>query len=147
MDRRLRFQVRPSGGSYVAPWRSAACPSGAMILTKVTFWNLDFAKRFAGFCLGLERLGKGWCPILFFSTSKGWQRVHIEALTCEHCGWNPGFAANHLLPNLYFGVPDELEVLRAAARRFPPLPCPRCGGKLPREAIWTEPSLGEPPTP
>ncbi len=76
--------------------------------------------------------------IVLLRTSTGWQRVHIEYLTCGTCGWHGG-TAYPMLSELYFGVPDSREALDRAWHR-PVLPCPGCGAALPRRPIWIEPT-------
>lgn len=91
-----------------------------------------------GFRVGLLKLPgfRAWIALPLLRFGAGWQRVQIERASCGPCGWH-GRAANPAEPTLYFGVPDELETTRRAAR-LPRRGCPRCGGPLDRPAIWLE---------
>jgi hypothetical protein len=103
--------------------------------------NLIAIRQFPIFELGLYDPGFGkLLPIVVidFLTTK--QRVHLERLKCDVCGWI-GMTANPLSPDLYVGVPNPQNALREA-RSHPVLLCPRSGDKLPRHPIWTEPALG-----
>ena len=75
--------------------------------------------------------------LLLLKTDSSLQRVHIEHLLCEVCAWY-GATANPMLVDLYAGVQNVWEVMRNA-ERYAVLPCPKCGSKLPRHPIWTEP--------
>jgi hypothetical protein len=104
--------------------------------------RLEFVQQYPEFTLSLYRPGPGvqaWLGLVLLETETGWQRVHIERLTCVVCGW-AGKTANPLLNDLYVGVPDKSAALEAA-NRHPVLPCPRCKSKLPRHPIWVEPLL------
>jgi hypothetical protein len=79
---------------------------------------------------------RGWLFCLLLRVFDGWQRVHMERLTCENCGWF-GLTANPLVSDLYFGVLDSVASLRQTYK-YPVLPCPQCESKLPRYPIWIE---------
>lgn len=119
---------------------------GIEILSRKTInilWEqLEFASCYPEFTVGLfkpsEVLNK-WLPLLLLKTTGGWQRVHLEKLTCNKCGWE-GQTANPLLADLYIGVLNKWDVLKAT-EKFPALPCPRCKSILPRYPIWVEPII------
>lgn len=96
------------------------------------------AKHRDKFCLGMYRPQglKSWVALSLLRMGDNWQRVHIEHIACGECDWR-GEAANPTEPSLYFGVPNELAVLRSAWM-LPFLGCPNCGASLPRTAVWTE---------
>jgi hypothetical protein len=96
------------------------------------------AKHRDKFCLGMYRVKgmKLWFALPLFRIGDGWQRVQIEHLTCDKCGWR-GVIANPTEPSLYFGVPNELEVTRRTLM-LPRLGCLKCGAPLPRLAVWAE---------
>lgn len=101
---------------------------------------LNFVRRYPEFTLALYRPGPGikaWLPLVLLRAAGAWQRVFVERLTCPACGWT-GQTANPLVHELYSGVPDVNAALQAT-RKYAVLPCPRCGGKLPRHPIWVEP--------
>lgn len=50
---------------------------------------------------------------MLLRTRFGLQRVHIEHLSCDVCGWY-GAPANLMVPDLYFGVADKWELMRSA---------------------------------
>jgi|SRR5450830_489337 len=94
------------------------------------------------FCLGMYR-SKGlklWLVLPLFRIGDVWQRVQIEHVSCEKCDWK-GVTANPTEPSLYFGVPNELAVIRSALM-LPHLGCPSCGAALSRAAVWAEPVSG-----
>lgn len=102
--------------------------------------HLDLSRRYPAFALAfrtLPALKESWLICMLFQTPSGPQRVHIEHLKCNVCGWY-GPTANPMVSDLYIGVLDSWAVMRAA-ERHPVVPCPRCGTKLPRPAIWAEP--------
>jgi hypothetical protein len=106
---------------------------------------LAMTARFPGsFKVGLYRAGKTqavWVAVLLLAFRGGWQRVHLERLTCTHCRWQ-GLAANPSEPGLYLLVADRFEAARRA-QALPRVGCPRCGNTLPRPAIWAEPNAQE----
>ena len=109
--------------------------------------RLDFIKKYPKeFCWGFyiphssqefKPWIKSWASCALLHTIDGWQRVFLERLTCETCGWSGG-TANPLISDLYHGVPDWIASMRQT-NKYPVLPCPRCGGNLPRHPIWVEP--------
>jgi hypothetical protein len=106
--------------------------------------HLDLSRRYPEFALAFQAfspLKESWLICMLLQTMSGPQRVHIEHLRCDVCGWY-GTTANPMLPDLYLGVPDRRSALDAAAKQ-PEVPCPKCGTKLPRPAIWTEPLTEE----
>ncbi len=83
-----------------------------------------------------------WDDIIYtlVQIGEGIQRVHLERLTCEVCGWQ-GMTANPQIIDVYFGVPKEIdtfELMRYARKQYPVIPCPTCQSKLPRHPIWVE---------
>lgn len=102
--------------------------------------HLDLSRRYPAFALAFRAsspLKKSWLICMLLQTTSGPQRVHIEHLKCDVCAWY-GPTANPMLPDLYIGIPDKWDLIRAA-ERHPVRPCPKCGSKLPRHPIWTEP--------
>jgi hypothetical protein len=105
---------------------------------------LKLVDQYSELTLALYRPGeyaKQLIPCALLLTPTGWQRVHIERLTCSVCGWD-GKTANPTIPDLYAGAPNEREAFESAWR-MPTAPCPRCGSKLPRHPIWVEPFAPE----
>ena len=98
---------------------------------------LDFvSKHKEKFRLGMFR-SKGlrsWTVLPLLLIEDRLQRVHIEHVTCVHCGWR-GVIANPTEPSLYFGVPDEAAALQSALM-LPRTGCPACCASLPRVAAW-----------
>lgn len=82
-----------------------------------------------------------WFTCVLLKTEYGWQRVHIEHLLCEVCGWY-GATANPMIPDLYDGTSDRWAAMDDADKHKV-LPCPKCGNKLPRHPIWVEPISNE----
>lgn len=105
--------------------------------------DFHFARHHTRFVLGLRRLvigkSKDLLPLLLFRMGERWQRVSTEGPACTVCGWM-GFAATPLSSDLYLGLPNRSELLKATAE-LPEVPCPRCGSQFPgyRHYIWTEP--------
>jgi hypothetical protein len=96
------------------------------------------AKHRDQFCLGMYRSKglKSWLALPLLRMGDSWQRVQIEHVSCDKCDWR-GVIANPAEPSLYFGVPNELAVIRSALM-LPHLGCPNCGASLSRTAIWME---------
>jgi len=89
------------------------------------------------FALGLHRVphpANRWMPVVLLRWEDHWQRVHIEYPTCATCAWR-GPIANPTEPSLYFGLPDERDILRRAGA-LPRMTCPRCNAELGRHALW-----------
>ncbi len=80
-----------------------------------------------------------WLPIVLLQYVDGWQRVHLERLTCNTCGWQ-GMTANPTIMDLYLGVPNR-KVAEDRAWQHPVVPCPQCHSTLPRRPIWVQPLL------
>ncbi len=78
-----------------------------------------------------------WLGIVLVDLGGALQRVHLERLTCESCGWM-GMSGNPWLADLYVGSPQKDEA-HQRAYDMELLGCPRCGGELPRPSVWTEP--------
>lgn len=101
--------------------------------------QIDFVKRHPQFTIGLYKpseVYEKWFPLVLLSTDRGWQRVYLEILTCNMCGWE-GQTANPLVAELYFGVKRKWEILKET-EKYPILSCPKCKNKLPRYPIWVE---------
>ena len=88
-----------------------------------------------GLCLD-GPLARAWTAMLLFRTEQGWQRVHIERLTCSNCG-RVCTTANPEVPSLYIGTPEKWAALTRASHHQQ-ISCPICGTELPRFAIWAE---------
>ena len=63
-------------------------------------------------------------------------RTHIEELLCERHGGKV-LAANATITDLYAGLPDYMSKV-VATKSLTEVPCPKCGAKLPRLAVWAE---------
>ncbi len=94
--------------------------------------NLEFALYKPG-------RSSGWLGIVLVDLDGVLQRVHLERLTCESCGW-VGMSGNPWLVDLYLGSPEKDEA-QQRGWDLELLGCPRCGGELPRASVWTEPLL------
>jgi hypothetical protein len=106
--------------------------------------RLEFVQRYPEFEMGLfdpKAFKPFWFECVLLKTECGWQRVHIESLLCEVCGWY-GATANPMIPDLYMGTSDKWAAMDAADKHKV-LPCPKCGSKLPRHSIWVEPLVRE----
>lgn len=78
----------------------------------------------------------GWWPCYVLTHNDAYQRVHIESLTCGHCGWS-GRSANSVVGNLYDGSP-EADIARKKGFSLSSVTCPKCNRELPRPSIWVE---------
>jgi hypothetical protein len=112
-----------------------------LALPDLTWSLLTRVQRFSELRLGLCKSGvkdKCWLPCVLLKTNVGWQRVHLERLTCESCHWQ-GETANPMVIDLYLcdGTRDWRSAL-ASASKHPVCHCPKCGEKLPRHPIWVE---------
>ncbi|MBD2731175.1 hypothetical protein H6G96_33880 [Nostoc sp. FACHB-892] len=108
-----------------------------------SIWSaLEFAQKYPEIHLGLGKIssGKKWMPYIFLDIESNFQRVHLETLTCSFCNWR-GKTANPMVIDPYFGdgINQDHFTLMRAAERYPVLPCPSCGNRLPRHPIWVEP--------
>lgn len=90
------------------------------------------------FSIGLYQPGamRSWIVLPLFRTDGSWQRVQIEHIACQCCSAQM-VIANPAEPSLYFGVSNEIEVLRRASA-LQQVACPQCGGRLQRPAIWAD---------
>ena len=132
------FQLEMRGGSSLQGGFRGK-PAFLESLKDLTEYHVNLADRYPEFVCSLvdRKVFHDYLYIMLLKTPYGLQRVHIEHLACDFCHWY-GATANPMIPDLYFGVADKWEVMRRA-ERHPVLPCPRCGSKLPRHPIWTEP--------
>lgn len=141
----------PDAGSWESLLRRRECAGSSFAVEGLEHWwrwTLDFVRRHREFAIALYRAGLPafkLSPLVLLRTRTGWQRVHIEHLQCEVCDWC-GATANPTIPDLYVGTPDRWGALKEA-ERHPVLPCPKCGSKLPRHPIWTEPLTQNKATP
>jgi hypothetical protein len=106
-------------------------------------WSaLEFAHKHLEIQLGLGKIsiGNKWMPYIFLDIESNFQRVHLETLTCSFCNWR-GKTANPMVIDPYFGdgINQDHFTLMRDAERYPVLPCPSCGNRLPRHPIWVEP--------
>ncbi len=97
----------------------------------------EFANRHADLNLVIEKSFSSWLRLVLVDLGGNFQRVHLEYLTCDGCGWK-GWSGNPWVPDLYVGSPEMDQALQRAYD-LELLDCPRCGEKLPRASIWTEP--------
>ena len=104
-------------------------------------WTLlETVNMYPELSLGLGRLGpaaKRWSPYVFVEMLDGLQRIHLECVTCNRCGWK-GLIGNPTVVDIYLGVPGRDAALRRGWKQ-PVVACPHCHGELPRHAIWVEP--------
>ncbi len=102
-------------------------------------WTRTFVKSQRDLTFALYKPGRvpWWSGIILVDLGGALQRVHLERLTCENCGWM-GMSGNPWLADLYVGSPEKDEALQRAYD-MELLGCPRCGEKLPRPSVWTEP--------
>lgn len=113
--------------------------------TRYLLWkDIEFAQKYSEFTVALfkpSEIFNKWMPLVLLHTQLGYQRVHLERLMCNECGWQ-GQTANPLISDLYLGVPNSWKALKET-EKYPLLPCPRCKSKLPRYPIWVEPNIKE----
>ncbi|MEH2048815.1 hypothetical protein [Nostoc sp.] len=106
-------------------------------------WSgLEFTQKYPELHLGFGKLSmreKKWMPYIFVEIEADFQRVHLETLTCNSCNWG-GNTANPMLIDPYCGdgINQDHFTLMRTAERYPVLPCPSCGNRLPRHPIWLE---------
>ena len=89
-------------------------------------YGIGLSEKHAEIQMGLYHHGLktfGLLPIVLLEIGGELQRVHIESLLCESCGWI-GATANPMLPELYDHA-VWIEQTRSA-ERFKVMPCPRC---------------------
>jgi len=103
---------------------------------------MEFVLKYPEFSLGIYKFKIGtskirWMFVVLYKLESSWQRVHIERVKCDKCNWI-GEIANPTEPSLYDTVSNRFDVLDEVWE-IANLPCPKCGEKLPRHAIWTEP--------
>ncbi|WP_414573234.1 hypothetical protein [Nostoc sp. CCY 9925] len=103
---------------------------------------LEFTQKYSEIYLGLGKISmkeKKWMPYIFLEIESNFQRVHLETLSCSFCSWR-GKTANPMVIDPYFGdgINQDHFTLMEAAERYPVLPCPSCGHRLPRHPIWVE---------
>ncbi|NJN12709.1 MAG: hypothetical protein HC815_34060 [Richelia sp. RM1_1_1] len=107
-------------------------------------WSiLEFVQQYHELHLGLGHSSqkcKDWRPYVFLEIDSNLQRVHLERLQCSYCGWK-GMTAYPLDVDIYLGdgVTEKTFDLLRNAEKYPVLPCPKCGERLPRHPIWLEP--------
>lgn len=107
------------------------------------FWStLEFINQYPELQIGLGYISttwREWRPYIFLHLKSTVQRVHLETLTCDFCGWR-GRSANPMLSDSYMGegVSEKRFQLMKAAEKYPICPCPNCGELLPRHSIWVE---------
>ncbi|MBK1811934.1 hypothetical protein JHL18_15035 [Clostridium sp. YIM B02505] len=99
----------------------------------------SFVRKHKGFSLTFYRYSIGttryrWLFCIVYNINDRLQRVQIENVTCEFCGWK-GKMANPTIPSLYDTVEDRQEALNIAWN-MPVVNCPVCDKKLKRNAIW-----------
>ena len=114
---------------------------GGESLIRLVSGMVEFTKQHDEFSLAFYRYKIGskkwfWIFIELLKTDIGWQRVHIEEIICESCGWK-GNIANPTFPSLYDTVDNKGDALNNAWAHTVKN-CPICENKLPRFAIWTQ---------
>jgi predicted RNA-binding Zn-ribbon protein involved in translation (DUF1610 family) len=112
-------------------------------INEPSFWStIEFVYQYPELTIGLGHSSaqiSGWTPYIFIHIDSTLQRIHLETLTCDFCGWR-GRSANPMLSDSYMGegVSEKRFQLMKAAERYPIYPCPNCGEPLPRHSIWVE---------
>ena len=104
--------------------------------------HLSLVRRYPEFSLGFRELpafGNDWVILMLLKTHAGPQRVAIEWVTCEVCGWY-GVIANPMSWDVYVGAADIPAGLERASK-LPVVTCPKCKSDLPRHAVWAEPRM------
>jgi hypothetical protein len=114
---------------------------GGENILKALYRMADFVMRHEGFSLAFYRYSIGstryiWLFCIVYNINDKWQKVQIENVTCEFCGWK-GEIANPTVPSLYDTVKDMQGALNSAWNLHE-VNCPTCGKKLTRKAIWVE---------
>lgn len=97
---------------------------------------MKFVKENTDFSIICYQLGRNWMFCIVFSLDGTWQRVQIENLTCDKCGWQ-GISANPTIPELYLGTPNRWEALEKT-NFSQTVTCPQCKSELPRVSLWTK---------
>lgn len=125
--------------------RSEPFIDGKLLGVSFLLWTaLKDVQRYEELHLGLGLLSEKdpeWKFYTFLLIDSNFQRVHLECLTCEECGWK-GLTANPMDICIYLGLGvtvKDYDLMRRAAQKYPKLPCPQCGATLPRYPIWIEP--------
>ncbi|MEH2218451.1 MAG: hypothetical protein V7K72_15295 [Nostoc sp.] len=102
---------------------------------------LELTQKYPEIHLGLGKISnfKRWMPYIFLEIESNFQRVQLETLSCGFCNWRRK-TANPMDTGLYCGdgINQDRFTLMKAAERYPILPCPCCGDRLPRHPIWVE---------
>jgi hypothetical protein len=101
----------------------------------------EFVRKHDGFSLAVYHYNIGpikwiWASCIIYKVNNMWQRVQIENIVCESCGWK-GEIANPTIPSLYDTVKDRQGALNFAWN-LPEVKCPKCAKKLKRNAIWAQ---------
>lgn len=145
-DPRFRHNM-VNGGSLLIPdaegWKQLRIDPSINdfpLPTQTWIWQkYAFVQRYPELSLGFiePTYPSPWSPCVILNTEVGLQRVHLERLTCTVCGWS-GVTANPTDSTLYLFVAETDRALQEAFTH-PIVPCPRCGSRLPRHPIWTEP--------
>jgi predicted RNA-binding Zn-ribbon protein involved in translation (DUF1610 family) len=104
--------------------------------------SLKIVQQYPELHLGLSQISiwKKWMPYVFLEIDSGFQRGHLETLTCDNCGWR-GYTVNPMVIDPYIGdgINQDYITLMRLAEIHSVLPCPNCGTRLPRHPIWVEP--------
>ena len=116
-------------------------PIGGENIMRLLLGMIEFTKQNDEFDLAFYRCNIGskkwrWLFCELLKTDIGWQRVQIEQIVCENCGWK-GKIANPTVPSLYDTVSNKQEALNLAWSQ-PIENCLSCGKNLPRFSIWTQ---------
>lgn len=111
-------------------------------IDELPFWStIEFVHSYPELMIGLGHPSAKmsyWMPYIFLHIESTIQRVHLETLTCDFCGWR-GCSANPMLLSPYVGegVAEEFQLMKVA-EKYPICPCPSCTHSLPRHSIWVE---------
>lgn len=81
--------------------------------------NLDFA---------FGKLGNIWMPYNLVEVNGKLQRIHLENISCSHCGWE-GLIGNASVMDIYIGA-KNYEIPKSEKS------CPSCKTKLSRHAFY-----------
>ena len=112
-------------------------PLGALDL----LWKrVEMTSQYEELTIGLAKFTfkkpRGWTFYVLLHTSTGQQRVHLQRVNCDHCGWQ-GWIANPTEVTLYIGAENEQQSLEKGWE-YPVVPCIKCSRSLPLHAIWVE---------
>jgi hypothetical protein len=116
-------------------------PLATGALVKNLFGLVDFVNENDGFELAFYKAWYGkrkwaWLFTIIQRTNNGWQGCMLNIQSVNACNAQL-VITNPTMPDLYATLPDKNEMLQRAYNQ-PAIPCPVCGAKLSRHAIWAK---------